>query len=77
MMTMLEYPISTIDGPDPEDMQPDLELPRCLHCGHEITTSPVIRLFHESDPDAMWSICDDCIAHGRISPPSEVNQCPS
>jgi len=46
---------------DPDDTAPDCEPPRCRYCGHEITTSPVIRLFSQTDPDAMWNCCEECI----------------
>jgi len=64
METMYEYPFSTEDGPDPEDMEPELEAPRCRYCGHEITTVPIIRLFDDKDPEAQWNICETCVSKG-------------
>ena len=61
MFTTEEYPYSTVDGPDPEDMAPDLEEPRCSKCGHEITVVPIIRVLSETDPLAMWNICESCL----------------
>jgi len=68
METRLEYPFSTVDGPDPEDMAPELEEPRCRVCGHEITEVPIIRLFDEQDPDAMWNLCKHCVDKGYRLP---------
>ena len=61
MFTIQEYPYGTAGGPDPEDMPPELEEPRCSKCGHEITTVPIIRILSEADPDAQWDICQSCL----------------
>jgi hypothetical protein len=63
VQTFVEYPTSTIDGPDPEDMAPDLEAPRCAWCGHEITAAPVIRVWDSTDENAEWTLCENDALH--------------
>ncbi len=72
MESMYEYPYSTVDGPDPGDMTPELEEPRCHYCGHEITTAPVIRLFDDHDHDAQWNICEPCLSKSVV-PMERIN----
>jgi hypothetical protein len=62
--TRYDFPL---DGPDDEESDtPDLELPRCKICGHEISTVPVVRVFEDNDPLAMWSMCDECVSRGEL-----------
>ena len=44
-----------------DDMRPEPEAPRCRYCGHEISRTPIIRIFDPEDASAMWNCCEQCV----------------